>query len=205
MATIAQIITDVTGETRRPDLSARIERAVKNAVLRLHQSELFARDLNEGVISGGPYTSAAPDSRYVIPVSALTGFRLLSKFHDYDATYGIVGREYSIEDNPNYSLNSFGSMRTRMVRMVGTNLVVLAGDTVGSTRNFYASWYKDPDVSNTANSTWITEKYQYAVMWAAVAQIHRSNGKAEEANTAQADAMTEYNNILINNITLQGR
>lgn len=205
MATIAQIITDVTGETRRPDLAARIERAVKNAVLRLHQSELFARDLQEGVIAGGPFTSAAPDSRYVIPVASLPGFRLFSKFHDYDAVSGVVGQEYSIEDNPNYSLNSFGAQRTRMVRMVGSNIVVLAGDTVGYTRNFYASWYKDPDVSSTSASTWITEKYQYAVMWAAVAAIHRGNGKAEEANTAQAEAMTEYNNILINNITLQGR
>lgn len=205
MATIAQIITDVIGETRRPDLSARIERAVKNAVLRLHQSELFAHDLYEGVVGSGAYTSAAPDSRFVIPVTDLANFRLFSKFYDYDASSGLVGREYSLEDNPNYSLNSLGSLRTRIVRRVGSNIIVLAGDTVGTQRRFYASWYKDPDVSNTANSTWITTQHPYAVMWAAVAAIYRGNGKAEEANAAQAEAMTEYNNILTNSITLQGR
>jgi hypothetical protein len=68
VATIQQIMDDVVAETRRPDLTTRIERAVKNALLRIHQSELFAADLFEGRIGSTAYTSVAPDSRFVIPL-----------------------------------------------------------------------------------------------------------------------------------------
>ncbi len=205
MSTLTQIVADVVAETRRPDLQTRIERAVRNAVLRLHQSEMFSADLSEGRVGSAAYTSVAPDSRYVIPKTALARFRALNKFYAYDATTGIVGKEFSIEDNPNFSLNQFGTKRTGIVRAMGDSLIVLGGDIVGSSRSFYASWYTNPDVTSLSTETWLTKDYPYAVMWAAVAAIYRGNGKAEEANAAQAEAMTEYNNILTNSITLQGR
>lgn len=205
MSTMTQIVQDVIAEIRRPDLQTRIERAVKQAVLRLHQSELFAADLAEGRVGSAAYTSAAPDSRYVVPKTDLSRFRLLNKFCDYDASTSVIGREYSIEDNPSFELNSYGTKRTRIVRSLGDSLIVLSGDVLGTGRSFYASWYQDPDVSSLSNETWICRKHPYAVMWAAAATILRSNGKAEEAQAAQAEATVEYQNIITNNLNLQGR
>ena len=205
MATIQQIMDDVVAETRRPDLSVRIERAVKNALLRIHQSELFAADLFEGRIGSAAYSAVAPDSRFVIPLTDMTRFRLFNKLHDYDATNAIIGKEYSIEDNPNFQLNMLGSVRTRIARRAGSSIIVFAGDALGSTRSFYGSYYRDPDLTSLSGTTWITDRHPYAVMWAAVAAIHRGNGNAEQANAATADAQIEYGNILTNALNLQGR
>ena len=205
MATLTEIVTDVVAETRRPDLQTRIERLVMQSVLRLHQSELFSSDLAEGRVGAVAYTSVAPDSRYVIPKTDLLRFRLLNKFYDYDPAAQRVGSEFSIEDNPSFQLNEYGSVRTRIVRSMGENLIVLGGDILGNTRSFYASWYQDPDISSLSKETWITKRHRYAAMWAAVAALYRALGKAEEAQAAQAEFQVEYNNIIINNLSLQGR
>lgn len=202
---LAQIIAEVVQETRRPDLTTRITSAVKNATLRLHQSEMFARDLTEGRVGTDDYTSVAPDSRYVIPEADIARFRAFNFFKDYDASTLVIGKEYSIESSPVPTLNEWGVARTGLIYRAGVNFIVKTGDLLGSKRSFYASWYQNPNITDSALNSWIAVDHPWAIIWAAVARIHRGNGKAEEANAAQQDASVEYSNILTSNIQLQGR
>lgn len=190
--TLAELISEVYTITGRPDRIAETSSAVKSAILKLHQSDFYYKDLFESglAFSTADYVQNL-DYRLLIP-----RFRSVKYFRKYDYINNSPG-SFLTKIEPEQILDRYASQKSDIFYVAGAYIQINS-----STQEQYYLFgcYLNPDISGTSTSSWIALDHPYAIIYDAAAKIEVTLGKLDEAKIHQALAQDELLKIQISNI-----
>lgn len=193
MATFAELLADVYTLTNRPDLVNETKVAVKAATLKAHQIDFFYKDLFETGIQWSPvaYTQSL-DYRTLFP--RWRALKYLRKYAD-----GVPGKFFDIL-TPEQVLDSYSLAREDICYGAGEMIEIKS-----STEDDYMllGCYLNPDISETAYSSWVALDHPYAIVYDATATVFKTIGFDEQSAqyrqmVAEQYAMIRQSNILAN-------
>lgn len=173
----SQLYDEVLLIVKRPDLSTRIESAIKAATLKMHHSDFFYKDLVEVPII---FSEVLPLQQFV-PSEVLPLFRKAKyiRFWQGSATQGRPGpflEHIQIED----SLDGYKTMKENVFYMAGQQLQIR---TCPAVEHVLFGAYMHPVLAPVASyNSWIAKEYPYAIIYEAARTIFRSIGFSEQAN-----------------------
>lgn len=199
----SDIIAAVYAETGRPDLVTKTAQTVISTTLALHMRENFARDIVEAQLSFPFFASVQKCS-----IDALPRFRQLSYVRWDDGTFESEGTVDALQSPTNllpplYSAG--GPMYTKpMIQVLQDPKEILdpyfkverncvaykAGNDINikvwqGLKFALIGFYQQPQVDTlsaaTAYSSWIADKYPFAIIYDAAWQILSTTGKIDEA------------------------
>lgn len=192
MTTFADIEALVLAQTKRPDISAITSGAIRTATLRAHHVDFFPRDLNEGVLTYTP-SSTATSYSFSNLSSMLPRLRSLKFIQGVEiATASPVEKlEYRDADD---LYDSDGNRRLSIYTMVGDTLRIFPQLATGSATAFY---YRNPNVNGLEYSSWIADTYPDELSQWAAAVVFARTGFTEMASEFQRIYVQPFKEILI--------
>lgn len=197
---LANLVTEVYLLTKRPDLETATKMAVKNATLKLHTSDFFAKDLFEAGIN---FPSAAfqqqLEYRTLLPRwRALKYIRKVSQ----DVTTGeFVGTDFLTILSPEAVLDSYGIAKDDIAYIAG-EVINIRSST--SEQQYILGCYIHPVLSEETFSSWIANEYKEAVLYDAAATIFKGIGFDEQAAQFRNDGAIWARQLMINNVPNTG-
>lgn len=192
MTTFADMETLVVAQTKRPDIAATTSAAIRTATLRAHHVDFFPRDLNEGVLTYTP-SSTANYYEFANLSSLLPRARSVKFIQGIDSATArpMEKLEYREIDD---LYDSDGNKRASTYTMVGDTLRIFPALATGAATAFY---YKNPNVNGLEYSSWIADTYpDELAMWAAAIVFART-GFAEMALDFQRTHVQPFREMLI--------
>jgi hypothetical protein len=191
MTTFAEMEALVVGQTRRPEVTAVTQAAIRTATLRAHHTDFFPRDLAPGTLS---YTPLSGAQYYDLPdlTTLLPKLRSLQSLKSVDSTgKPIENFEYrELQD----LYDSDNVLRTSMYTMIGDTLRVYPQVSTGLLATTY---YKNPVVTEAGYSSWVANEYpDELAMWAAAIVFART-GFAEMAQDFQRTHVQPFKELLV--------
>jgi hypothetical protein len=191
MTTFAEMEALVVGQTRRPEVTAVTQAAIRTATLRAHHTDFFPRDLAPGTLSYTPLSSA---QYYDLPdlTTLLPKLRSLQSLKSVDSTgKPIENFEYrELQD----LYDSDNVLRTSMYTMIGDTLRLFPAAATGQ---FAIYFYKNPVTTEVGFSSWIADNYpDELAMWAAAIVFART-GFAEMAADFQKTHVIPFKELLV--------
>lgn len=168
-----QFVNNVISITGRPDLIVDIKLAIRNATLKMHQSDFYPKDIFEtGVdleqsryIHSFDYTSVAPNMR------AVSYFRRVSDSSDQEGTFLTIITPQEILDSYNRNRNDIAYLAGRILEI--RSLVSFRYGIFGC--------YVNPIVTEEKYSSWIAEQFPYLIEHEAARVIFKQTGYDEQA------------------------
>lgn len=193
MTTFADMQAEVIANTKRPELVALTNSAIKMATLRAHHVDFFPRDQANYLVL------------YALPVNNqlfvdITGvFGSLPLFRTADFLQG----EDSVTQIPNENLeyvvdyknfwDEYNCLRSSVFTVMGDTVKVRFCSATGRARLYY---YKNPDVSISDYSSWIADKHiEDLAKWAAAIVWARSG--FQEIAAQMKDTITDFKALLV--------
>lgn len=174
--TFAEILAEVIGITKRPDLQDRTMSAIRAATLKMHQSDFFYKDLVEVPVQ---FTEAAYIQNF-LPTDILPYFRKAKYIRfwqgDVDGQPGPFLTPIQVEN----SNDSYGYIKTDVFYMAGQLLQIRTCDPCY--RVLFGAYVNPVIAPIESYSSWIANEYPYAIIYEAVRTIFRSIGFTEQAN-----------------------
>lgn len=193
MTTFAEMVTLVNEITKRPELVATTNLAIKLATLRAHSIEFFHRDqanaqLDYSVSLSSPFQDIA--SIYsVVPLMRTPNF-LQS---EDPATFQPV-ENLEFEEDYKRLYDQDNALRQSVFTFLGETLRAVFQAPTGRARLYY---YKNPDTSISGYSSWIANSHpEELAMWAAAIVWNRS-GNIEQAKLTQDTHIAMFKDLLI--------
>lgn len=165
--------------TKRPELVALTESAVRTATLRAHHTDFFRRDLIQATMN---YTVVADAYFYNFPNLTDTLPRLRTMKNIYGVTmegHQIEQLEYRESDD---LYNSDGNYRRYVYTLIGDTLRVYPDLPTGILHAYY---FQNPDVSSSNYTSWIANTYPDDLAGWAAAIVMARTGFLEMAKTYQ--------------------
>ena len=197
MTTFAEMEALVSGQTRRPEVPAITQAAIRTATIRAHHTDFFYRDLAPGNLSYTPTTGASFYDLSDLP-TLLPKLRSLQTMKSVESStfLPVEVLEYrEMQDLYDSDLNLRPSVYT------------LIGDTL----RFYpqlhtgllsVTYYKNPVTTDIGYSSWIANEYpDELAMWAAAIVFART-GFAEMAADFQRTHIEPFKAQLISSYLL---
>lgn len=191
---LSELYAEVILITKRPDLVARTESAVRAAIVKLHRTDFYAKDLVEVAIqfnTVGYLQSLEP--KLIIPQ-----YRQIKYFRVFDgnSTGQPVGPVFTNIQVENI-LDGYGYQKSDVFYMSGQLLqirssVILKFGIIGA--------YVDPVVINTGFKSWIADEYPMAVVYEAARNIFGSIGYLEQAREMQTNMMQELGTLKLSSL-----
>lgn len=174
--TFAEILAEVLGITKRPDLQDRAISAIKAATLKLHQADFFYKDLVEVPVQ----FEKAQFLQNFLPTDVIPQFRKAKYIRfwqgDVDGQPGPFLTPIQIEN----SNDLYGYIKTDVFYMAGQLLQIR---TCEPCYRILFGAYKHPVITPADQyNSWIAVEYPYAIIYEAVRTIFRSIGFSEQAN-----------------------
>ena len=171
MASFTSLLNDVYTITNRPDLIAETKLAVKQATLKMHQSDYYPKDLFETGIAWNPVAFLQSLS-YKTLIPRWRTFKYLRKYSD-----GVPGDFFTLL-SPEESLDRYAVNKD--------NICYVAGDTLeirSSTQdaNMLIGCYLHPDITEENYTSWIADEHPYAIVFDAAATVFKMIGYDEQA------------------------
>lgn len=172
-----QLYDEVLLIVKRPDLSARIESAIKASTLKMHHSDFFYKDIFETAV----IFDDVANLQSFTPSEILPNFRkakYIRFWHESNtgAMPGAFLRNIQIED----SLDGYNTLKENVFYMAGKQLQIRACPGV---KHVLFGAYMHPVVTPVADyNSWIAEEYPYAIIYDAARTVFQSIGFAEQAN-----------------------
>jgi hypothetical protein len=193
--TLATLQADVLTIVKRADLSADILLHLKNAILNLHTSDYFLRDLAE--LS---FKFSSPQPIYSLEYKSLIPrMRSIKYIHSADSITGAVIRQLcSIE--PETFLNAYGAQKDYTFYQAGSNIQIRVSDKHDS---FILGHYLYPDTTLTTQS-WICEEFPQVVIYETARTLFKSIGYDEQSSSMQQLAAEGMRKIQMTGITTIG-
>lgn len=179
-----QLNSEVQQIVRRPDLVSRIESAVRSAILKIHTTNFYSRDIAElGVEFNAPDTVTNFDPRELFP-----RFRKIAYIRRwlYDESDSVnLGRPGGVLDHVALGnvLDYYGFPKTEIYYEAGELLQI---KTALPLDYALVGVYQFPDMNEQTFDSWIARDYPYAIVYEAAAKIFGQIG-----NTAQQSAMLD--------------
>ena len=202
MATLAALLADVYSLTVRPDLVAESTVAVKAAVLKAHQSDLFYRDLNTSGLSAGAVNTVAYDL-----VAAFPRFRQLNSVQKSDPTKAdplifadTNNKGYFEILNAANLFDDYKAVRDNIGYLVGSTLNLRSSQSIG---DIIIRHYDNQDLTNVANMGWISDSHPYCIIFEATRIVFKTIGFDEQASVYEKLTMEQYAMLKASNIEAQ--
>lgn len=198
MTTFAEMQTLVESQTRRPEIPAVTQAAIRAATLRAHHTDFFPRDLANTFVT---YTPSSSASYYDLPTISATVTRLRT-FQWVQSTELIT---HVPQENLDYReisdlYTSDNVLRSSMYTILGDTLRIYPQIATGELSICY---YQNPSISSTAYSSWIADTYpDELAMWAA-GIVYARTGFAEMANDAYKNHIQPFKELLLASHLLQ--
>lgn len=186
--------------TKRPELVAQTELAIKSATLQLHRSDFFYKDLFETALQ---FDTLAYDQNieYRALFPRYRALKYLRKFYPYSVGGETVGKFYDIK-TPKETVGLYGEDLTDLCYVAG-NLIQIKS----STPEEYAliGIYQAPVIA-TADTyvSWIADECPYAVVWAAAAIVQGQQKDIKGQQMSQQQAIVEFTETKNSNIIAEG-
>lgn len=183
MATRAEIIADVYSLTKRPDLVAETDVAVRAATLKAHHSDFFPKDLFETGIQWNP-TDYIQELDYRNLIPRWRAFKYLRKAE----VTGEGGKFFDLI-LPEQVLDSYNITRDDVCYLAGEVLKIRS-----SSLDSYMllGCYLNPVITETGYSSWIALDCPYAIVYDAAATIFKTIGFDEQERTYRNLVAEQY-------------
>lgn len=190
--TFADMTALVYGITKRPELIALTEAAVRTATLRAHHSDFFPRDRSSMTLT---YTPAASGS-----FNDLTGvytqaplFRAPEFLQSEDSTSFVATENLEWVSSFKNFYDDLNQVKMSVFTFIGETLKASFASATGRARLFY---YKNPTVTSAGYSSWIADLHPDEVAQWAAGIVWARTGNQEMANQAQ-EATTMFKADLV--------
>ncbi len=190
--TFTNMQTAVYELTKRPELVAVTNLAIRTATLRAHAVDMFPRDRASHVFTYTPNTTGAFSDLENI----YTAIRLL-RIPDFLQSEDAVS--FAPTENLEYivSVDDFwddaNQRKTSVFTQVGTSLKCSFASATGRARLWY---YANPDTSSTSYSSWIADTYVDELAYWAAGIVWSRSGMQEIAQQAQQH-ITAFKDLLV--------
>lgn len=174
--TFPELFSEVLLIVKRPDLTTRIESAIKAATLKMHHSDFYYKDLVEVPVQ---FTETSILQSFT-PSEILPRFRKAKYIRFWQG--GVNGQpgpflEHIQIEN---SLDSYNYMKENVFYMAGTQLQIRCSPAV---QHILFGCYLHPQVAPIESyDSWVAREYPYAIIYDAARTIFRSIGYSEQAN-----------------------
>lgn len=176
MITFAELESLTVAQTKRPEVPAITQAAIRMAVLRAHHVDFFKRDLAISTLSYAPLSSA---QFYDFPTisDTLTRLRSLQSVNCIEIASGATTELLDYREVQDL-YDSDNVRRTSLYTLIGDTLRIYPVTATGQLEIFY---YQNPKTTEVGFSSWIANEYSDDVaMWAAAIVFART-GFAEMA------------------------
>lgn len=197
------IYNEVINLTNRPDLADETRLAIQKTTAKLHQLDFWYKDLDEVVIGNLPQ-----DYKFSLDIpSNFARFRAFNYLRMLDANNNPQEELELI--SPKQVFDSFQQERTNVFYVGGMSLNCRLANTRPA---MIVGYYQYPDVGvatggvgTTTFSSWIANEYPYAIIEEAAAQVFRTIGYADAANSYGQQIVINLQILRQNNILEQVR
>jgi hypothetical protein len=193
--TLTSLVNDVFTLTNRPDLVSETTLAVRNATLKAHSSDFYAKDLFETGIQFD-YDLAQQSLEYKQLIPRWRALKYIRK-----CTENGVPREFLDLITPEEILDSYNATRSNVVYLAGVNLQIR---TNCAWKYFLLACYLHPDVTPDKYCSWIAQDNPAAIQYEAAATVFKTIGYDEQAATYRQMVVEEYSLLKASNIIANG-
>lgn len=171
----SEIVSEVIGITRRPDLTTRIQAAVKEATLKIHQTDFYYPDIQELTIQ---FDNPDYISNFN-PFDIATRFRKAKYMRIWDGdAVGFAGPFIEPTQVENV-LDDYGINRTNVFYQAGQLLQIR---TCLPLDKILFGFYQQPNIESSAYSSWIANVNPYIIVNEAARRIFAEIGMESQAN-----------------------
>lgn len=182
MATLSEMIGDVYTITNRPDLISETALALKQATLKMHQTDHYPKDIFEtGITFPTPATIQSLDYRTMIP--RWRTFKYLRKYNN-----GYPGEFFSLL-TPEESLDRYQINRENICYVAGEQLEVRSNS---ADSHALLACYLHPDITDAGYSSWIAQEHPYAIIYEAASKVFKMIGQDELASSMKQEVAEQY-------------
>ena len=192
MTTFAEMEALVIGQTRRPEVAAITQAAIRTATLRAHHVDFFRRDLASSLLSYTPSSSAIYYDVASIS-TVLPRLRAMQLLQSVDEVYSQPTEELEYRELQDL-YDSDNNLRPSIYTLVGDTLRVYPASVTGK---FMAYFYQNPVTTSIGYNSWIANDYpDELAMWAAAIVFART-GFAEMASDFQKTHIQPFKEMLL--------
>lgn len=192
MTTFAELESLVVAQTRRPEVSAVTQAAIRTATLRAHHTDFFNRDLAMGTLSYTP-SSSASFYDFTDVSSTLVRMRAFQLVQSVDSITSVPVETLEYRELQDL-YDSDNVRRASMYTMIGDTLRLFPAAATGQ---FAIYFYKNPVTTDLGFSSWIADNYpDELAMWAAAIVFART-GFAEMAADFQKTHVVPFKELLV--------
>jgi hypothetical protein len=192
MTTFAELEALVVGQTRRPEVSAITQAAIKSATLRAHHIDFFSRDLKQGSLSYTPLSTSVLYN-FADVYNLLPRLRSMKFVQSLDANTSVPVESMEFREIDDL-YDSDGNMRQSVYTFIGATLRIYPQVATGLAAAFY---YENPNVSSASYSSWIADTYpDELAMWASAIVFART-GFVEMAQQFNETHIKPFKEMLI--------
>lgn len=193
----SELVAEVISKTKRPDLQAQTESAVRAATLKAHQKEFYYKDIRE---EGVEFTTPAmiqsfqPDTlfpRYRAPA-------YVRKWNQEDWDPDGHPGDYLDKSTIGNLKNYFGFDKTNIYYQAGNRLNMRSDSDI---RRILFGFYAYPNLIAEEFDSWIAREYPWAIIYDATRQIFSDISYLEQANKFEGLAAEQFAILTINNST----
>lgn len=193
MTTFVELYDRTVEQTRRPELQALTESAVRTSVLRAHHTDFFPADLREGAVV---YTPSSTAWQYDLPSlgTLLPRYRAIKNLIGTEAVTGRPIEQFEFRESDDMYTTE-GCRRTSVYTLLGSTLRIVPAAASGTLNVYY---YENPDVTELTFSSWIADMYPDQLAMMAATAVWARTGFREQANSAEEAWNRPFKEMLIN-------
>lgn len=181
--TFTELLAEVYILTNRADLVDETKSAVKNATLRLHHTDYYAKDIFETGIS-----FASSEYKHSLDIYSLySNFRAWKYIKRVESASDEYGQLITIID-PIETLDKFGRLRTDVAYIAGRATEIRCAVEF---QYLLTGFYVTPVITEVGYSSWIADLVPYAIVYEAARRILNSIDEFDKANKMAQSAAEE--------------
>ena len=180
----AELVQEVYDLTKRPDLVAETESAVRAATIKAHQTDFYSKDIFETGVS----FDSADYTQSLDYITLITNFRALSYLRRVESATDTDGTFFNII-TPHDVLDSYGQSKTNIAYVAGRVLEIRASVEF---QYMLMGCYVNPIVRSGAYVSWVSEQHPYAIIREAARVIFKSIGFDEQSRAYEILVAEEY-------------
>lgn len=197
-AEIKDQVQILTGRDAEAGAGGILEKMIQAATLRMHQSDFYARDLEEDVIDLG-----ATASSFSFANTTFARYRKLHYLRKTDALVNnTAGALLSHLDIKNL-FNAYGREKNDVWYEAGANIVVRSSTDL---RYLMAGWYQTPVITPIANyASWIAELVPYAIVFDACSLVFQLLEQQEKSRKFDALVQEQLLQVKMHGLAGEGK
>lgn len=191
MTTFAKLESLVVAQTRRPEIPAVTQAAIRTATMRAHHTDFFPKDVAVGTITYSPNSAIFRDFADVS--STLTRLRSIKSLQGLEAVSmaPVESFEYRELDDV---YDAEGNRRPSIYNIIGDTLRIYPQTQTGLVQVYY---YQNPSVTEDIYYSWIADMYPDELAAWAAAIVFARTGFAEMAQEFQRNHIAPFKEMLI--------